>query len=115
MQMKFRSKQARARIALKKSLAESADAREEHRAANRLQGQLRGRKARAEARERAQRRVAVLRQVSLRRDASNAAKMSFLSSNLIGGSRGSKLSVPHQRFHGEHSDKYIIRGTIRGV
>jgi hypothetical protein len=65
IQGNFRSLKARRRLALKKELEASADARELHAAANRLQGTMRGKRAREAAKERAARRQAVMRQVAL--------------------------------------------------
>lgn len=61
----FRVRQARRQALLKRELAAGGEAREMHAAARRLQGQLRGRRAREVAKERGARREAVMRQVAL--------------------------------------------------
>jgi hypothetical protein len=65
IQVKYRQRQARRQMELKQQLANSADAREMHAAANKLQSQIRARRSREEMRERQERRVAVMRQVAL--------------------------------------------------
>jgi hypothetical protein len=65
IQGKFRQRRAVKKAALKKLLALNPVAREQNNAANLLQGQIRGRKARADARARAAVRAQVMRQLAL--------------------------------------------------
>ena len=65
IQGKFRKRQAAKRMALKKLLALNPEARAQNNAANLLQGQVRGRKARADAREKAELKTQVMRQLAL--------------------------------------------------
>jgi len=65
IQGKFRKRQAAKKMALKKLLALNPEARAQNNAANLLQGQVRGRKARADAREKAELKTQVMRQLAL--------------------------------------------------
>lgn len=65
IQGRLRTRNATRKVALKKELAESAEAREEHAAAARLQGLHRAKLAKQLAKERAERKEAVTRQMVL--------------------------------------------------
>ena len=65
IQGRLRTRNATKRVALKKELAESAEKREEHAAAARLQGLHRGKQAKQAAKEKAERKEALMRQVAL--------------------------------------------------
>jgi hypothetical protein len=65
IQGRLRTRNATRKVALKKELAESAEAREEHAAASRLQSLHRAKLAKQLAKERAARKKALMRQVAL--------------------------------------------------
>jgi hypothetical protein len=65
IQANFRARKARKAAELRRELATNPDLQEQHEAASRLQGQLRGMKARIAAKERHARRLTVMRQVVL--------------------------------------------------